>query len=145
MGVAVYSISPVDLLYKYGTLPIVGFGMLISGIVAAILFHQPNSYAVWDVWTVIGCFNVIFLGTIVSFNAYLEGVKRIGAVPGSILSSIEPISAAFFGWAFLGNEFSLLGLIGMAMIIATVVIIAWDRQRTIKREVLTKLNKTILE
>jgi drug/metabolite transporter (DMT)-like permease len=61
------------------------------------------------------------------------------------LSSIEPISAAFFGWAFLGNEFSLLGLIGMAMIIATVVIIAWDRQRTIKREVLTKLNKTILE
>jgi len=88
---------------------------------------------------------VIFLGTIVSFNAYLEGVKRIGAVPGSILSSIEPISAAFFGWAFLGNEFSLLGLIGMAMIIATVVIIAWDRQRTIKREVLTKLNKTILE
>ena len=144
VGVAVYSISPVDLLYKYGTLPIVGFGMLISGIVAVILFHQPNSYAVWDVWTVIGCFNVIFLGTIVSFNAYLEGVKRIGAVPGSILSSIEPISAAFFGWAFLGNEFSLLGLIGMAMIIATVVIIAWDRQRTIKREVLTKLNKTIL-
>ncbi|MDU3696307.1 MAG: EamA/RhaT family transporter, partial [Veillonella parvula] len=48
-------------------------------------------------------------------------------------------------WAFLGNEFSLLGLIGMAMIIATVVIIAWDRQRTIKREVLAKLNKTILE
>ena len=145
VGVAVYSISPVDLLYTYGTLPIVGFGMLISGIVAAILFHQPNSYAVWDVWTVIGCFNVIFLGTIVSFNAYLEGVKRIGAVSGSILSSIEPISAAFFGWAFLGNEFSLLGLIGMAMIIATVVIIAWDRQRTIKREVLAKLNKTILE
>ncbi|MDU8008141.1 MAG: EamA family transporter, partial [Veillonella sp.] len=145
VGVAVYSISPVDLLNKYGTLPIVGFGMLISGIVAAILFHQPNSYATWDVWTVIGCFNVIFLGTIVSFNAYLEGVKRIGAVPGSILSSIEPISAAFFGWAFLGNEFSLLGLIGMAMIIATVIIIAWDRQRTIKREVLAKLNKTILE
>ena len=129
VGVAVYSISPVDLLYKYGTLPIVGFGMLISGIVAAILFHQPNSYAVWDIWTVVGCFNVIFLGTIVSFNAYLEGVKRIGAVSGSILSSIEPISAAFFGWAFLGNEFSLLGLIGMAMIISTVVIIALEKRK----------------
>ncbi|MCQ4928184.1 EamA/RhaT family transporter, partial [Veillonella parvula] len=42
VGVAVYSISPVDFLYKYGTLHIVGFGMLISGIVAAILFHQAN-------------------------------------------------------------------------------------------------------
>ena len=129
VGVAVYSLSPVDLLYKYGTLPIVGFGMLLSGIVAAILFHQPNSYAMWDVWTVIGCFNVVFLGTIVSFNAYLEGVKRIGAVPGSILSSIEPISAAFFGWALLDNQFSLLGLIGMAMIIATVIIIALEKRK----------------
>ena len=46
----VYKRQPVDLLYKYGTLPIVGFGMLLSGIVAAILFHQPNSYAMWDVW-----------------------------------------------------------------------------------------------
>ena len=100
VGVAVYSISPVDLLYKYGTLPIVGFGMLISGIVAAILFHQPNSYAVWDVWTVIGCFNVIFLGTIVSFNAYLEGVKRIGAVPGSILSSIDLFRRLSLGGLF---------------------------------------------
>ena len=71
---------------------------------------------------------VVFLGTIVSFNAYLEGVKRIGAVPGSILSSIEPISAAFFGWALLGNQFSALGLIGMAMIIATVIIIALEKR-----------------
>ncbi|MDU3563857.1 MAG: EamA family transporter, partial [Veillonella sp.] len=56
-------------------------------------------------------------------------VKRIGAVPGSILSSIEPISAAFFGWALLDNQFSLLGLIGMAMIIATVIIIALEKRK----------------
>ena len=128
VGVAVYSVSPVRLLATYGTIPIVGFGMLLSGLVAAVLFQQPHSYATWDVWTVVGCFNVVFLGTIVSFNAYLEGVKRIGAVSGSILSSIEPISAAFFGWALLGNQFSALGLIGMAMIIATVIIIALEKR-----------------
>ena len=128
VGVAVYSVSPVRLLATYGTISIVGFGMLLSGLVAAVLFQQPHSYATWDVWTVVGCFNVVFLGTIVSFNAYLEGVKRIGAVSGSILSSIEPISAAFFGWALLGNQFSALGLIGMAMIIATVIIIALEKR-----------------
>ena len=128
VGVAVYSVSPVRLLATYGTIPIVGFGMLLSGLVAAALFQQSHSYAIWDVWTVVGCFNVVFLGTIVSFNAYLEGVKRIGAVSGSILSSIEPISAAFFGWALLGNQFSALGLIGMAMIIATVIIIALEKR-----------------
>ena len=128
VGVAVYSVSPVRLLATYGTIPIVGFGMLLSGFVAAVLFHQPHSYATWDVWTVVGCFNVVFLGTIVSFNAYLEGVKRISAVPGSILSSIEPISAAFFGWALLGNQFNWIGILGMAMIIATVIIIALEKR-----------------
>ena len=128
VGVAVYSVSPVRLLAIYGTIPIVGFGMLLSGLVAAALFQQPHSYATWDVWTVVGCFNVVFLGTIVSFNAYLEGVKRIGAVPGSILSSIEPISAAFFGWALLGNQFNWVGILGMAMIIATVIIIALEKR-----------------
>lgn len=141
VGVAVYSVSPVALLSRYGTLPIVGFGMILSGIVAAILFHQSYSDVVWDWETVIGCFNVVFLGSIVSFNAYLEGVKRIGAVPGAILSSVEPISAALFGWALLGNEFTLVGIFGMICIIATVFIIAWDRQRQIKRDVLNKLNK----
>ena len=129
VGVAVYSVSPVRLLATYGTIPIVGFGMLLSGLVAAVLFQQPHSYATWDVWTVVGCFNVVFLGTIVSFNAYLEGVKRIGAVSGSILSSIEPISAAFFGWALLGNQFNWVGILGMAMIIATVIIIALRKTR----------------
>ena len=128
VGVAVYSVSPVRLLATYGTIPIVGFGMLLSGLVAAALFQQPHSYATWDVWTVVGCFNVVFLGTIVSFNAYLEGVKRIGAVPGSILSSIEPISAAFFGWALLGNQFNWVGILGMAMIISTVIIIALEKR-----------------
>ncbi|MFR4919605.1 MAG: DMT family transporter [Veillonella atypica] len=128
VGVAVYSVSPVRLLATYGTIPIVGFGMLLSGLVAAALFHQSHSYAIWDVWTVVGCFNVVFLGTIVSFNAYLEGVKRIGAVSGSILSSIEPISAAFFGWALLGNQFNWVGILGMAMIIATVIIIALEKR-----------------
>lgn len=126
VGVAVYSVSPVRLLATYGTIPIVGFGMLISGLVAAVLFHQPHSYAVWDVWTIVGCFNVVFLGTIVSFNAYLEGVKRIGAVSGAILSSVEPISAAFLSWALLGNQFSLLGILGMVLIIVTVIIIALE-------------------
>lgn len=128
VGVAVYSVSPVRLVATYGTIPIVGFGMLLSGLVAAVLFLQPHSCATWDVWTVVGCFNVVFLGTIVSFNAYLEGVKRIGAVSGSILSSIEPISAAFFGWALLGNQFNWVGILGMAMIIATVIIIALEKR-----------------
>ncbi|MDY4746962.1 DMT family transporter, partial [Veillonella caviae] len=77
----------------------------------------------------------------VSFNVYIEGVRRIGAVQGSILSSLEPISAALFGWALLGNEFTLLGILGMILILTTVFIIAYEKQRKLKREVMAHLSR----
>ena len=140
-SICVYTLQPIELLKKYGTTSIVGFAMFICGILSVAVFQQIESEAIWDGMTWLGLFTIIILGTVVSFNAYIEGVRRIGAVQGSILSSLEPISAALFGWALLGNEFTLVGIFGMICIIATVFIIAWDRQRQLKRDVLEKLNK----
>ena len=141
-SICVYTLQPIELLKTYGTTSIVGFAMFICGILSVAMFQQFESEAIWDGMTWLGLFAIIILGTVVSFNAYMEGVRLIGAVQGSILSSLEPISAALFGWALLGNEFTLIGIFGMICIIATVFIIAWDRQRQMKREVLEKLNKT---
>ena len=140
-SICVYTLQPIELLKKYSTTSIVGVAMFICGILFLAMFQQIDSEAIWDGMTWVGLFTIIILGTVVSFNAYIEGVRRIGAVQGSILSSLEPISAALFGWALLGNEFTLVGIFGMICIIATVFIIAWDRQRQIKRDVLEKLNK----
>lgn len=140
-SICVYTLQPIELLKKYGTTSIVGFAMFICGILSVAVFQQIESEAIWDGMTWLGLFTIIILGTVVSFNAYIEGVRRIGAVQGSILSSLEPISAAIFGWALLGNGFTLVGIFGMFCIIATVFIIAWDRQRQLKRDVLKKLNK----
>ena len=140
-SICVYTLQPIELLKKYGTTSIVGVAMCICGILSFAIFLQIESEAIWDGMTWLGLFAIIILGTVISFNAYIEGVRRIGAVQGSILSSLEPISAALFGWALLGNEFTLVGIFGMICIIATVFIIAWDRQRQIKRDVLNKLKK----
>ena len=140
-SICVYTLQPIELLKKYGTTSIVGFAMFICGILSFAVFQKVESEAIWDGMTWLGLFTIIILGTVVSFNAYIEGVRRIGAVQGSILSSLEPISAAIFGWALLGNGFTLVGIFGMFCIIATVFIIAWDRQRQLKRDVLEKLNK----
>ena len=140
-SICVYTLQPIELLKKYSTTSIVGFAMFICGILSVAVFQQIDSEAIWDGMTWLGLFTIIILGTVVSFNAYIEGVRRIGAIQGSILSSLEPISAAIFGWALLGNGFTLVGIFGMFCIIATVFIIAWDRQRQLKRDVLEKLNK----
>lgn len=140
-GICVYSLQPIELLKKYSAMSIVGFAMFLCGIMAVGIFHNFESHAIWDGMTWLGLFTVIILGTVVSFNVYIEGVRRIGAVQGSILSSLEPISAALFGWALLGNEFTLLGIFGMILILTTVFIIAYEKQRKLKREVMAHLSR----
>ena len=129
VAVGIYTVQPVPLLKKYGTAPIVGFGMLIGGVFAWIVTQPSAEGIVWDLWAHGGFWSIIIFGTVVSFNAYLEGVRRVGAVTGSILSSIEPISAAVLTWLVLGNQFSQWDMIGMTLIIVTIFLLAWDKRR----------------
>ena len=129
VAVGIYTVQPVPLLKKYGTAPIVGFGMLIGGVFAWIVTQPSAEGIVWDLWAHGGFWSIIIFGTVVSFNAYLEGVRRVGAVTGSILSSIEPISAAVLAWLVLGNEFSQWDMMGMTLIIITIFLLAWDKRR----------------
>lgn len=129
VAVGIYTVQPVPLLKKYGTAPIVGFGMLIGGVFAWIVTQPSAEGIVWDLWAHGGFWSIIIFGTVVSFNAYLEGVRRVGAVTGSILSSIEPISAAVLAWLVLGNEFSQWDMMGMTLIIVTIFLLAWDKRR----------------
>ena len=129
VAVGIYTVQPVPLLKKDGTAPIVGFGMLIGGVFAWIVTQPSAEGIVWDLWAHGGFWSIIIFGTVVSFNAYLEGVRRVGAVTGSILSSIEPISAAVLAWLILGNEFSRWDMMGMTLIIVTIFLLAWDKHR----------------
>ncbi len=45
-SICVYTLEPVELLKKYSTSSIVGFGMFISGILACIVFRQVASEAI---------------------------------------------------------------------------------------------------
>ena len=58
----------------------------------------------------------------------LEGVKRIGAVQDRFCHRLSRFQQHFFGWALLGNQFNWVGILGMAMIIATVIIIALEKR-----------------
>ena len=80
--VAVYSVSPVDLLYKYGTLPIVGL-VCFSWVLWRLSSSDSTKFV-----CLAGMYGQLLAVSMLSFwdhcipNAYLEGVKRIGAVPG---------------------------------------------------------------
>ncbi|WP_277293192.1 DMT family transporter [Veillonella montpellierensis] len=125
VGIAVYSVQPISILQRYGTSTIMGMAMLIGSLAAYLLFRPTGPGGEWDMMTYLAVWGgIVGLGTIVSFNAYMEGIRRIGPVKGSILSSVEPISAALLGWWLLGNTFTILDMVGFVCILSTVFILA---------------------
>jgi len=132
-GICVYTLQPVELLKKYGTAPIVGMGMLMGGVVAKFIWWDVSPGIEWDFMSLGALLSIIVLGTVVSFNAFMEGVKRIGAVKGVVLSSLEPISAAVLGWLLLGNSITGWDLVGFVLILSTVFILSFGKKENPKR------------
>lgn len=124
IGLASYNISSVSLTKKYGVMPIMAWGLLIAG--AVVYFgtgsnYIPENFAFIDFLCMAG---VIIVGTIMSFSLYLEGVKLIGAVTGSIIGCFEPIAAIVFSFLLLGTTFGLVDIIGAVFILSAVVVLS---------------------
>ena len=56
-----------------------------------------------------------------------EGMRRIGAQRGSVVSTLGPPTTLVAGWAFLGERLSATQIAGSALIVASVLAIEWLR------------------
>jgi len=123
-GFAVYSIQPQRLMGKYGTLIITGWGMVIGGIVLTVIF-RPWTYKVsYDSGLIISFVVIVIFGTIMAYVFYLEGIKRVGAAVGSLLSSVEPVAATLLAVLWLGETFAAIDLIGFTFIFMIPIILS---------------------
>ena len=100
------------------------WGLLIAG--SVVYFgtgsnYIPSNFTFMDFLCITG---VIIVGTIMSFSLYLEGVRMIGAVTGSIIGCFEPIAAIVFSFLLLGTTFGLVDIIGAAFILSAVVVLS---------------------
>lgn len=128
IAVAIYSLQPVELLAKYGTGIVVGWGMIAGGFVSLFIWEPLASEATINVYTYMNLFGVIVMGSALAFNLYLDGVRRIGAVQGSVISAIEPVAAAVVSYFALGNLLSANEAVGFSLIILTIFILALSKK-----------------
>ena len=124
IGLASDNISSISLTKKYGVMPIMAWGLLIAG--AVVYFgtgsnYIPENFSFIDFLCISG---VIIVGTIMSFSLYLEGIRLIGAVTGSIIGCFEPIAAIIFSFLLLGTTFGMIDLIGAGFILSAVVVLS---------------------
>jgi len=135
---ALYIILPINLIQKWGSILVIGVGMMISGflavpftgIIGAII---PLSFDIFLAFA-----GIILVGTVFAYTAFLKGASMIGPVKSSLLASIEPISAVFFAFMIMGDIFYPVDFLGMAMILLAVTIISLkdlmlEKKQTSKR------------
>ena len=72
---ALYIIIPITLIQKWGSMPVIGIGMLFSGILASPftgLFHADLSFSSDLLLAFVG---IILIGTVFAYTAFLKGGK----------------------------------------------------------------------
>ncbi|MDO5424567.1 MAG: DMT family transporter [Eubacteriales bacterium] len=128
VAVSLYTMLPVELMRKWGSIPVVGYAMLIGGLVLGLGGRVWNFRLSLDLPGTAALAAIVLFGTVIAFTMYLYGVKEIGPVKGSMLSSTEPVSATFFMVVWLHSSFGLMDLAGFLCIMTTVFLLALEKE-----------------
>ena len=121
---ALYILIPIKLIKRWGSIPVIGVGMTLAGLVlipfSGILhFHWRLSMEVY-----LALAGIILVGTILAYTLFLKGTSLVGPVKSSLLAAVEPISAVFFAFLLMHEQFYLVDFAGMFMILSAVFLIS---------------------
>lgn len=121
---AYYIIFPAQLIREYGSVVVIGLGMLIGGIVVLLTLQTWTYSLPLNHNYLLALVGLIGVGTIFAYTAFIKGVSMIGPVKGSLLASIEPIASVFFAVWLLQEQFFMVDFLGIFLILIAVVSIS---------------------
>ncbi|HFI0827132.1 TPA: DMT family transporter, partial [Streptococcus suis] len=121
---ALYIILPGKLIRLYGSMVVIGLGMLMGGIVVTLGVQTWKQSLPLDTGTAFGLLGIVGVGTIFAYTAFLKGVSLVGPVNGSLLASIEPIASVFFAVWLVNEQFYTIDFVGMLLILLAVLLIS---------------------
>lgn len=124
VGVVSYTLLSQKLIRAWGNVLITGWGMLIGGIIISIATEAwiiPDNL---DIKALVMIAVIVVVGTAGGYSLFLEGVKYIGPVKGTLIGCLEPATGTALSALCLGTHFGAMELVGFCAIIATVFISA---------------------
>ncbi|MEK4093969.1 DMT family transporter [Viridibacillus sp. FSL H8-0110] len=119
---AFYTLYPAAIMKEWGVLIVVGWGMLIGGIVLGVISRVWSS----DEWSLLldpkialMLTAIIFFGT-AAFVLFLSSMKYITAIETSVLSSMEPLTAMIISVIWLGRTLAIWQIVGIVIMLVCV-------------------------
>ncbi|MDD9149171.1 DMT family transporter [Sporolactobacillus sp. CQH2019] len=121
---AFYTLQPRKLLRKWGSVVVVGWGMLIGG--AGLSFIHPPWLAAGEFTfhSIVSIAFIIIFGTLIAFVCYLESLRYLSASETSVLATAEPLSAALLSLIWLHVSFGFYDYVGALFVMSTIFILS---------------------
>lgn len=130
---SIYILLPVKLIHEWGSTIVIGSGMFIGGILFSLVTKAWQYPLQINVMSILAYIGIIGIGTIFAYTFFLKGVSIVGAVKGSLLVSVEPVSSVFLTVLVLGEIFYPIDLLGMLFIFLAVTLISYKDLIALKK------------
>lgn len=131
---ALISVLPEKLMDRYGTIYVVGWGMFIGGLSSWIIQVPWRDCGIIDKTSIILLMVAVFIGSMLAYLWYMQGVHLIGAQLANLLACIEPISATIFAVIWLRSSMSIYDYFGFALIISAIIIASAEDKMKVTRD-----------
>lgn len=116
-------------MHRYSPWTVLFYAFLFSTL-SWHIFYPPFQYLIADYtleqWGWLLYISVI--GTLIPFALFFIGVNFIRSTRASITATLEPISAGFFAYFFLGEVLEPLQVVGGAMVVGAIVLLQLKRE-----------------
>ncbi|HEM4278473.1 EamA family transporter [Streptococcus suis] len=121
---ALYIILPAQVIDQYGSLSVIGLGMLMGGLMVTFGLQTWQEPLQLDSGSMFGLVGIVGVGTIFAYTVFLKGVTMVGPVNASLLASIEPVASIIFAVWLVNEVFTSMDLVGMVCILLAVLLIS---------------------
>ncbi|MGG2026730.1 EamA family transporter [Gottfriedia sp. S16(2024)] len=133
VALAFYTLYAVPLLKQYDSLVIVGWAMIIGGLILSFI-HPPwqMDYKSLTLEAILYLVFIIIFGTMIAFWFYIESLQSLPPKESSLLGSIEPLAAVLTTIFWLKEPFGFFQWLGTACIIGMILLLALTKESSSK-------------
>ena len=121
--IAFYTIYPKNLLEKYSSMTVVGWGMIIGSGIANFIHPFWKVSGEVNTMSLIHVGVVVILGTAVAYLIFITSLKYISSSLAGILTAFEPSLATLLSVALFGLSLSFSEGIGFTLVFSSILIL----------------------
>ena len=121
--IAFYSTYPKKLLKKYGSITVVGWGMIVGSIISNVIHPIWKIEGDVNIQSIIQVMIVVILGTSIAYLIYIASLNYISSSLAGILTAFEPVLAAILSVAIFGLKFSFIEIVGFVLVFVSIFIL----------------------